>query len=64
VSLTFGQLQSLVCLPLQSSLCVKSLHTLLREHHSFVSIVTGMPMKIGVIRYLKLSEECFQISTT
>jgi hypothetical protein len=50
VGLAFGQLQSLVCLPLQSDLCVKSLYTLFRKHNSFVSIVTRVPMKVGVIR--------------
>jgi hypothetical protein len=54
VGLTFGQLQSLGCLPVESNLYVKSLHTFFREHHGFLSIVTGMPMKVGVIRCLKL----------
>ena len=54
MGLIFGQLQSLACLPIQSDLCIKRLHTFFREHHGFLSIVTGMSMEVGVIRCLEL----------
>lgn len=49
MGLSFGELESLICLALQSCLSIKLLGTLLRKGDGLLRIVPGMQVQISLI---------------